>query len=60
MKKDIGSLRVLEMPSLIDPKSDRQIKTVPPPVHRPLAPMILFGDGIFSFKLKVENLIGRI
>ena len=43
---DRKMLKVLEMPCLTDPKSDRQVKEVALPVHRPLSSMILFGSGI--------------
>ena len=38
-----------EMPALINPKNDRQIKEVLPPAHQPLSSMILFATGTLKY-----------
>ncbi len=43
-------IKVAEMESLPDPKKDRQVKDVTPPVHRPLSSAILFPGGNFQEK----------
>lgn len=42
-----ASTKPKEMPILLDPKSDRPVKELIPPVHRPLSNELLFGSGIY-------------
>jgi len=38
-------IKVAEMDSLPDPRKDRQVKEISPPVHKPLSASILWGSG---------------
>ena len=40
-------IKVAEMESLLDPRKDRQVKDVQPPVQKQLSSAILFGIGSF-------------
>jgi hypothetical protein len=44
------TVKVPEMESLPDPKNDRQIKDIKPPVNKPLSDSLLYNHSKYMFK----------
>ncbi len=44
--KEAKVAKTPEMPPLCDPKGNRQVKEVVPPVHRPLTAALLYTTGM--------------